>query len=260
MPDYQGVWTGDGNLPKDGSPFDPNTARLGYVYINLDSGRRLTFVGKGPYTRRGEGVYVFQARNEAAALAGIPRNEASRRLVFDLQFTSAELRRQSQSNQGENTMNQPTKSILANSRSIDPNIAAIMRDDATTVEVNFGITCEGHYTYITSIKLEVDDYVVVPNKSSTGFTVGQVVAVHDDLQLPPNSDITFKWVVSKVDTTAYKENMERNATIEQAVAEAYQTNARKSMRAAVMAGMDSDAAARLQAAITGTNLLESLNG
>lgn len=244
------------DLPKDGSPFDPETAQVGYAYRSLDSGRVMSFIGVGPRKRRGGTVYAFQLLSRDAGLLG----STGENLVFDLQHTNLNLFQQPKSNQEQQTMfNQNPKSAIANSRTIDPNIAAIMRDDATTVEVSFGAVGEMPYTYITSVKLELEDYVVVPGKAG-GFTVGKVVGVHDDLQLPPNADITYKWVVAKLDLTNYNANLARNATIEQAVADAYQTNARQSMRAAVMAGMAPDAMQRLQAAISGVPALENNNG
>ena len=143
-----------------------------------------------------------------------------------------------------------SKSILSTSRTIDLNIAAILREDANTVEVEFNLN-DGTFTYVTNLKLEAGDYVVVPNKNYTGFQVGKVTAVHDDLNIPPNSDMLFKWVAAKLDLTEHLANMERNREIEQAVADAYQTNARRSMRAAIMANVDGETAARLQAVLGG---------
>lgn len=247
------------DLLKDGSPFDPETAQAGYVYSNL-SDENLTYIGVAPHARNGETVYIFQYTGGDKILCG-RRYSMAREFQFNLQASNLNLYKQPKSNQEQQTMiNLNPKSAIANSRTIDPNIAAIMRDDATTVEVSFGAEGERAYTYITSIKLELEDYVVVPLGKLGGFTVGKVVAVHDDLQLPPNADITYKWVVAKLDLTDYNTNLARNATIEQAVADAYQTNARQSMRAAVMAGMAPDAMQRLQAAISGVPALENSNG
>ena len=85
--------------------------------------------------------------------------------------------------------------------------------------------------------------------------MGKVTAVHDDLNIPPNSDTLFKWVAAKFDLTEHLANMERNREIEQAVADAYQTNARRSMRAAIMANVDGETAARLQAVLGGSATL-----
>lgn len=245
------------DLPKDRSPFDPGTAQAGYVYSL--SGRNMTYAGVAPHARNGETVYIFQYTDGDKTLCG-RRYSMAREFQFNLQASNLNPYKQPKSNQEQQTMfNQNPKSAIANSRTIDPNIAAIMRDDATTVEVSFGAVGELPYTYITSIKLELEDYAVVPGNHG-GFTVGKVVAVHDDLQLPPNADITYKWVVAKLDLTDYNANLARNATIEQAVADAYQTNARQSMRAAVMAGMAPDAMQRLQAAISGVPALENNNG
>ena len=148
------------------------------------------------------------------------------------------------------------KSCLAGSRTVDPNIAAIMRDDARTVDIKLNGVPDS-LTYVTNLELELDDYVVVPYSNGHDFNVGVVVGVHDDLQIPPNADILYKWVVARLDLAEYLANIERNSVIEQSVADAYKSNARQSMRAAVMAGMPQDKLDILQAAISGAKVLKA---
>jgi hypothetical protein len=242
---------------KDGGKFDPDEVRPGDVFNYTIKGRlsaaSLVYVGLGPIRRNGAEVLVFQRGN--SYLAGFRGNSIDLDfLLFDAKATAklnGSTQRNTNTNQGEQTM---SKSILSTSRTIDLNIAAILREDANTVDVQFS-NDDSSYTYVTNLKLEVGDYVAVPNKSCTGFNVGKVTAVHDDLSIPPNSDTLFKWVAAKLDLTEHLANMERNREIEQAVADAYQTNARRSMRAAIMANVDGETAARLQAVLGGSATL-----
>ena len=246
---------------KDGDKFDPDEVRPGDVFNYTARGQlsnnSLVYVGLGPVRRNGAKVLVFQRGN--SYLVGFKGNSIDLDfLLFDAKATaklngSTQRNTNTNTNQGEQTM---SKSILSTSRTIDLNIAAILREDANTVDVQF-INDDSSYTYVTNLKLEVGDYVAVPNKSCTGFNVGKVTAVHDDLNIPPNSDMLFKWVAAKLDLTEHLANMERNREIEQAVADAYQTNARRSMRAAIMANVDGETAARLQAVLGGSATLAS---
>lgn len=235
---------------KDGDKFDPSEVRHGdvFTYGERDT---LTYVGVSAVKRDGQVVFVFQRPN-SHLVSFRKLNEDLKLLVFDEDATTA-LKSSTHytANQGEQTM---SKSILSTSRTIDLNIAAILREDANTVDVQFS-NDDSSYTYVTNLKLEVGDYVAVPNKSCTDFNVGKVTAVHDDLNIPPNSDMLFKWVAAKLDLTEHLANMERNREIEQAVADAYQTNARRSMRAAIMANVDGETAARLQAVLGGSATL-----
>lgn len=243
-----------GNPMKDGEQFDPGRAQYGDVFVYSPPGYRraevqLTYVGVAPYPRKCESVHLFQTATREAPIRTM-RTSNIGELRFSTKLTH---KLKSNTQQGEATMNETTtvKSILAGSRTVDPNIAAIMREDTRTVDVKLNGVSE-NLTYVTDLNLELDDLVVLPNKAGTGYNVGVVTGVHDDLQIPPNSEIVFKWVVSKLDLTAYKASMGRNATIEQAVSDAYQNNARRTVRAAVMAGMDDKAKRTLEAAISGT--------
>jgi excinuclease UvrABC ATPase subunit len=237
---------------KDGDKFDPDEAQFGDVFTyGPPSKDFFTYLTRSAIMREGQHMVVFQRPNSHLA-SFRELNEDLKLLVFNEEATKAcKPSAHRSTNQGEQTM---SKSILSTSRTIDLNIAAILREDANTVDVQF--TNDGsNYTYVTNLKLEVDDYVAVPNKSCTGFNVGKVTAVHDDLNIPPNSDMLFKWVAAKLDLTEHLANMERNREIEQAVADAYQTNARRSMRAAIMANVDGETAARLQAVLGGSATL-----
>lgn len=248
-----------GNPMRDGEQFDPGRAQYGDVFVYSPPGYRraevqLTYVGVAPYPRECESVHVFQTATREATIRTM-RTSNIGELRFSTKLTH---KLKSNTQQGEATMNETTtvKSILAGSRTVDPNIAAIMRDDARTVDIKLN-GVPNNLTYVTNLELELDDYVVVPNSKGNGFNVGVVVGVHDDLQIPPNADILYKWVVARLDLAEYLANIERNGVIEQSVADAYKNNARQSMRAAVMAGMPQDKLDILQAAISGTKVLKA---
>ena len=179
------------NPMKDGERFDPDRAQYGDVFVYSTPGYRsaevqLTYVGVAPYPRARESVHVFQIATRDAPIRTMRTSN-----IGELRF-STKLTHKLKSNiqEGEATMNETTtvKSCLAGSRTVDPNIAAIMRDDARTVDIKLNGVPD-NLTYVTNLELELDDYVVVPNSKGNGFNVGVVVGVHDDLQIPPNADI-----------------------------------------------------------------------
>jgi len=113
---------------------------------------------------------------------------------------------------------------------MDKNIAAILREDTTTVQVTFSDSVNGRsrpYTYISSIALEVGDTVIVASGSEENFKMATVHSVDKELDIEPNSTTKYKWIVGKVDLTAHKQNMARNAEIEKLLAKTYRVNARQ---------------------------------
>ena len=204
------------NPMKDGEQFDPARAKYGDVFVYSPPGYRsaevqFTYVGVAPYPRKHESVYVFQTATREAPIRTM-RTSNIGELRFSTKLTS---KLKSNTQEGKATMNETTvKSILAGSRTVDPNIAAIMREDARTVDIKLNGVPD-NLTYVTNLELELDDYVVVPNSKGNGFNVGVVVGVHDDLQIPPNADIFYKWVVARLDLAEYLANIERNGVIEQ---------------------------------------------
>ena len=119
---------------------------------------------------------------------------------------------------------------------MDKNIAAIVRKDTKTVVVSFG--GPKNYVYVTNLELQVGDVVVV--KSTSGFSTATVTEVHDDLQIEPDSDTKYIWVVAKVDFTTYDATQLENATIEAQVSKAYQGNLRRTYRQQVLSGLSSE--------------------
>lgn len=124
---------------------------------------------------------------------------------------------------------------------MDKNIAAILREDARTVQVCFDITSQDLlgklYTYVTHLDLQPDDIVVVP-VGSDDLKAAKVVVVSEGLDIEPNCDIKFRWVVGKVDVEAHKANMARNKEIEGMLAHSYRMNARQAYAAQFLTGAD----------------------
>jgi len=74
----------------------------------------------------------------------------------------------------------------------------------------------------------------------TTFKVVLVVGVDKSVELEPNDDICYKWVVSKLDLTDYAATMQRNSQILAACAAAYKRNMRKSFAERILGDMDSE--------------------
>ena len=125
---------------------------------------------------------------------------------------------------------------------MDKNIAAILREDTKTISVQFingeGMTSSRNYTYITHLNVNVGDFVVVPSGGSDIWKICEVTEVHDDLNIEPNSDIKFKWVVDVINAEAARENQARNKEIEGMLAASYRVNARQAYAQQFLSGAD----------------------
>jgi hypothetical protein len=114
---------------------------------------------------------------------------------------------------------------------MDKNIAAILREDTKTIKVRFfndqGVANSGSYTYITHLNVKEGDCVVVPAGGSNVFKVCEVIEVNEDLDIEPNCDTKYKWVIDVVDTDAAQANFQRNKEIESMLASSYRVNARQ---------------------------------
>jgi len=113
---------------------------------------------------------------------------------------------------------------------MDKNIAAILREDTKTCSVAFvneNGSMSSPYTYITHIDLEVGNYVVVPAGNNNVLKIAEVLSVDNELEIEPNSDIKYKWVVDVIDLKSARENRERNSAIEGMLAASYRVNARQ---------------------------------
>ena len=136
---------------------------------------------------------------------------------------------------------------------MEKNLAALMRTDTKTIEVAFiqdkfkdelqnDVTLLGkdytlshnNYTYVSDIPdLKVADLVVVYAVGIPKIAVVQ--AIHDDLEIKPNDNSQYKWVVQKLDFTAYRENIKKNNVINSTVSKAYRKNTRKQFASILMA-------------------------
>jgi hypothetical protein len=137
---------------------------------------------------------------------------------------------------------------------MDKNIAALLREDAKTVHVSFDMDYEKAtrngeiayaatlkrkvYTYVTNLSLSPGDSVIVDAQGV--MKVVHVISVDADVQLEPNADVYYKWVVCKVDTSGDTENMVRNIAIERTVADAYRANLKKSFSQQILSGLSED--------------------
>ena len=106
-----------------------------------------------------------------------------------------------------------------------------------------------NYTYVTDLPLQVGDLVVVP--AGSDIKLVSVIAVDDELKIEPNDAKKFSWVIAKVDCTAWKTNMARNKEIEDAVADAYRNNLRRSFAQQILSGVSDETRERIQLLVNG---------
>lgn len=121
----------------------------------------------------------------------------------------------------------------------DKNAAAMLRQDTRTIKVRFN-NGDKDYTYVTDLNnLQVGDLVVVPVTSGgiNQMATATVSEVHDDLEIQPKENTTYKWVVQRVDMEAYKSNMDKNAMIEDTVRNHYRQASRSSFAQQLLAGL-----------------------
>jgi len=140
------------------------------------------------------------------------------------------------------------------SSNVERNIAALMREDVKTVEVAFNGGNKS-YTYITSLDIKVGDHAVV-DCGGDGFKVVQVLEVHDDVEIEPNSDTKFKWVIAKFDLEHHKSNEAKNEQIEKLMATGYRANIRRHFAANMMACLSDEKKAELTAIVSGEQVID----
>lgn len=130
---------------------------------------------------------------------------------------------------------------------MEKNVAAFVRTDTFTIKVRYvnqGATNHTEYTYVSTIPLEVGDMVVVPSQQA--FSVARVLKVDEDVNLEPNSDIRFSFVVCKVPFEQYERTMEINREIEETINTSYKARVRDSFRNQILCGMDEDTINKLK--------------
>lgn len=136
---------------------------------------------------------------------------------------------------------------------MERNIAALLREDARTVQVTFRVTepdDDAHklYTYITHLPCKPGDLAVAD--VSGHFRVVRIVSCDDGVALEPGDTVNYNWLISIIDLDAAKANADRNAQIESMVAEAYKTNLRRSFSQQILSGLTDDAKASVLALTT----------
>lgn len=116
---------------------------------------------------------------------------------------------------------------------MDLNLAAFLRQGAYTIKVQYQhMSSSAAYTYVSNLPgLAVDDYVLVQTRDKAAgtvrFSVARIVEVHPNVQITPNSDTKYSWVVQKLDTTTFDTLTKENEAIESLYAKAYQENIRQ---------------------------------
>ena len=123
------------------------------------------------------------------------------------------------------------------------NIAAIMRTDVKAVDVHFISGKSSIYTYLTTLAVAVDDFVVVPVAGS--FKVAKVCAVKP-AELDPNDEITYNYIVHAFNLDEYNKVLTENEEIERLIAGAQRASMRNAFANAVLANVDIDTRARLE--------------
>lgn len=99
-------------------------------------------------------------------------------------------------------------------------LIALLQEGYSTIEVIFNAGDTRTYTYKAwnKDKVEVGSQVIVDSPSK-GLVVVEVVAVHLSPKIDLDAPWTYKWIVQKVDRTAYDEQLEREAQFETAMLE-----------------------------------------
>lgn len=139
---------------------------------------------------------------------------------------------------------------------MDKNMSALLDENACTIHVRYqhdDLVQGTSYTYVCQDKsVKPGDLVLVPTsnrqpkdwtKEFTGsvypnrITVAIVQSVDEDVQIEPNCDVKFFWVIGKVDLAAYDALMLRNKGVEDVLQEAYKHNMRRSFAAQALAGL-----------------------
>jgi hypothetical protein len=124
---------------------------------------------------------------------------------------------------------------------MDKNIAAILREDTKTIKVQFNSengTTSRDYTYVTHLNVHIGSFVIVPTGNFDLWKIAEVVGVDDELNIEPNAEIKYKWVVDVVNTQSAKENQQRNKEIENMLAQSYHRNARQAYAQQFLSGAD----------------------
>lgn len=139
---------------------------------------------------------------------------------------------------------------------MEKNIAAIVREDTFTVGVVFGDFNSKEYTYISTFPVKKLDRVIV--NTTDGFKLVRVSRVDDFLNIPPNSDLEYKFLAGKFDVEAYDDLCKQNSMIEVAMSKQYKKNIRAAYREKVLENLDPESLALMQEVICGSHPVEQI--
>jgi len=111
-------------------------------------------------------------------------------------------------------------------------ILALLDDTIKTVSCKFRDGFKP-YTYKTRLPLAVGDFVVVDTPSN-GLQVCEVTQLHDLPELDPNSSTDYKWIITKVDLAAYRDQLAEDTAKFKTIHTARIDAHRKQVRAALI--------------------------
>jgi hypothetical protein len=137
---------------------------------------------------------------------------------------------------------------------MDKNAVAFIRNDVRTLTVAFidsekgstnTVDAEGlrqralpyqKYTYLTiDPSIQPGDWVLV---EVYGYIkAAYVVTASADLDIEPNAPVAYRFVVGRVDLTAYQQLLAQNAAISQMINESYKETIRKGFRETLLSGL-----------------------
>lgn len=141
---------------------------------------------------------------------------------------------------------------------VDKNIVALLREDAFTVQVHFGLgeyeigdsrlvdfmrVTHGKgasntkaYTYLCTFPVKAGDIVVVPSNGE--IQLAKVIAVDVEVNIPSDDSIRYKWVIDVINMYRYTQLMQENVRLENAVREAYQRSIKVGLKERLLASMN----------------------
>lgn len=158
---------------------------------------------------------------------------------------------------------------------MDKNIAAFIRDNAKTIGVRFFRDykeneanktinldlgsqslriSDKEYTYVTELDFNIEDMAVVVVAEIPKVVI--VTRVDEALEISPNDDTQYKWVVCKVDMEQYKQTMRDNLEITKTLAKSYQKNMKNSFRQVLLSNLAEDEQAKILA-ITSPSIVKT---
>lgn len=112
------------------------------------------------------------------------------------------------------------------------NAALLVREDIKTIGVKFNSNSQT-YTYVLhdSLPTKLGDFVVVLTRDT--IKVAEVVEIHDDVDIDPMNEITYKWVIANVSNEADKIEPEILAT--EKIVDALKKQQKRSVKDQVLA-------------------------